>query len=275
MSTNERSVSRRDLFRPLADGIIPKPDPADYRQPSFFNPEGRDEPAGNGASTGPSRREFVKIVGVAAATAAGARTPADAQTAGRTEVIAAIGDTLIPSDPGDPGYKDLEAHRITEEVMKALPGVADEDATLWNDTAKAKFQGKAFLELGRAEREQYVQQVLDGTAAGDEKTTATLRRVFRNTRRRVLNLYYANFPEHQWPRDRNGRPILEPGDTHQITNPNTQALVTGWDQCGFWGPLTWEEEERRRAEMKQVHWHEGWSPFDYQPEKVKSERKRP
>ncbi len=48
MSTNERSVSRRDLFRPLADGIIPKPDPADYRQPSFFNPEGRDEPAGNG-----------------------------------------------------------------------------------------------------------------------------------------------------------------------------------------------------------------------------------
>jgi len=95
-----------------------------------------------------------------------------------------------------------------------------------------------------------------------------LQRVYRNTRRRVLTLYYSNFPEHEWPRDKTGAAILQPGDQGQITNPNTKQLITAWDQVGYFGSLTWEEEERRRNLMKKIHWHENWSPFDYQPEKL-------
>jgi hypothetical protein len=32
--------------------------------------------------------------------------------------------------------------------------------------------------------------------------------------------------------------------------------VTGWDVAGFRGPLTWEEEERRRAYYKKIDWVE-------------------
>ncbi|MBI4463424.1 MAG: GMC family oxidoreductase, partial [Acidobacteria bacterium] len=48
-------------------------------------------------------------------------------------------------------------------------------------------------------------------------------------------------------------------DTHQITNPNTKQLVTGWDVAGFKGPMEWEEEEQRRAMMKKAYpfWFEG------------------
>jgi hypothetical protein len=59
-------------------------------------------------------------------------------------------------------------------------------------------------------------------------------------------------------------PLLKPGDLHQITNPNTKQLVTAWDQIGFVGSLTWEEEERRRNFVKKFHWHENWSPLDPQ-----------
>jgi len=218
-----------------------------------------------------SRRDFLKTVSVAAATAAavGSATPLAAAPADRKAVVAALGDTLIPSDPGDPGYKDLEGHGITDEVLKALPGVSDADAALFNDKAKDKFGGKTFVELSEAQRGEYLKSVIEGGASSDAKELETLRRVYRNTRRRVLTLYYSNFPEDKWPRDKNGMPILKPGDLHQITNPNTKQLVTGWDQTGFFGPLTWEEEERRRNMMKKIHWHEGWSPFDYQPEKPK------
>ena len=218
-----------------------------------------------------SRRDFLKTASVAAAMAAvvGSATPLVAAPADRKAVVAALGDTLIPSDPGDPGYKDLESHGITDEVLKALPGVSDADATLFNEKSKDKFGGKTFVELSEAQRGEYLKAVIEGGASSDAKELETLRRVYRNTRRRVLTLYYSNFPEDKWPRDKNGMPILKPGDLHQITNPNTKQLVTGWDQTGFFGPLTWEEEERRRNMMKKIHWHEGWSPFDYQPEKPK------
>jgi hypothetical protein len=48
-------------------------------------------------------------------------------------------------------------------------------------------------------------------------------------------------------------PILKAGDKHQITNPNTREIVTGWDIAGFKGPLSWEEEEEQRAKFKKVH----------------------
>jgi gluconate 2-dehydrogenase subunit 3-like protein len=219
-----------------------------------------------------SRRDFLKTVGMATASVAvsgSAMAFPAAPTADRKGIVAALGDTLIPSDPGDPGYKDLESHGITGEVLKALPGVSDNDSRLFNEKSKDKFADKTFLELSEAQRGEYLRQILDGSAASDAKELETLRRVFRNTRRRVLSVYYSNFPENTWPRDKSGAPMLKPGDLHQITNPNTKELVTGWDQTGFFGPLTWEEEERRRNWMKKIHWHEGWSPMDYQPEKPK------
>jgi hypothetical protein len=276
MRTNDKpALTRRDLLNPWKGGTERQPK-EEYRRRDFFIRDEDDSPSA-GAETPtpdpsadkdePSRRDFVKTAGVVAATVAVVQQQVVRTTAPtRAQVVAAIGDVLIPSDPGDPGYKDLEAHHITEEVMKALPGVSDAEATLWNETARAKFAGRSFLELNEEQRGQYVQQIVDGTASDDPKTTERLRRMFRNTRRRIVTLYYSNFPEHQWPRDKDGMPILKPGDTHQITNPNTTTLVTGWDQARFHGPLTWEEEERRRNQMKQIHWHEGWSPFDYVPE---------
>ena len=219
-----------------------------------------------------SRREFLKTASVTAATAAVAVSSAhllaaQAQGANRHDMIAALGDTLIPSDPGDPGYKDLEPYKITEEALKALPGVSDADLELFNERAKEKFGGKTFLELGEPQRAQYLRQITDGTAASDARELRTLQRVYRNTRRRVLTLYYSNFPEHEWPQDeKTGIPVLKPGDLHQLTNPNTKQVFTGWDRVGYTGPLSWEEEERRRNVAKKMHWHENWSPFDYEPE---------
>lgn len=272
MSKDERQWSRRDVLARWRSGAPPAPAEA-HRDRDFFVGDEREADAETHGgtdlapfeSTEPSRRAFVKTVGVAAAAVAVVKTGALAAPANRALVVAAIGDVLIPSDPGDPGYRDLETFKITEEVLKALPGVEEPEVTLWNDTPKKKFGGKTFLELNAEQRGQYMRSIVDGTAA-DEPTVQRLRRVYRNTRRRILTLYYSNYPEHQWPRDSNGMPILKPGDQHQITNPNTVQLITGWDQSRFHGPLTWEEEERRRNLMKPIHWHEGWSPFDYVPE---------
>ena len=218
-----------------------------------------------------SRRDFLKTVSVAAVgvAVAGAAAQEAVAAVSKPAMISALGDTLIPSQPGDPGYKDLEPYKITEEVLKSLPGVSDADLELFNERSRGKFGGKAFLELTEAQRADYLRQIIAGNAVSDPKELETLGRVYRNTRRRVFTVYYSNFPEHEWPRDSNGNPVMKPGDLHQITNPNTKELVTAWDQCGVHGPLTWEEEERRRNWMKKIHWHEGWSPFDYQPEKPK------
>ena len=213
----------------------------------------------------PSRRDFLKTVGVAgtALVVSGGTPPSLAvpSPVDRKTMVSALGDTLIPSDPGDPGYKDLEPYGITDEVLKALPDIDDADLELFNERCRGKFNGKTFLELAEPQRADYLRQIVNGSAINDLKELETLRRVYRNTRRRVLGLYYSNFPEHQWPRGKNGMPILEPGDLHQITNPNTTQVVTAWDQVGFHGPLTWEEEERRRNVVKKIHWHENWNPF--------------
>ena len=205
-----------------------------------------------------SRRGFLKTVAVtSAAMAAGGAVStrlAAAPAVDRKTVVAALGDTLIPSEPGDPGYKDLESHGITDEVLKALPGVADADVELFNEKSKEKFGGKSFLDLSGAQRSEYLHQIIAGGAGSDAKEKETLQRVYRNTRRRVMTLYYSNFPEHQWPRGKDGFPIPRPGDLHQIMNPNTKQLVTGWDVAGFPGPLSWDEEEARRAKWMKIRW---------------------
>ena len=269
MERDSKRSSRRDFLFPPEEQNQEKRE--SFSQGDFFLRGEEEEPTTDTVRGDLSRRDFLKAVSVTAATAAvaGSTPPLlAAPPVNRHAMIAALGDTLIPSDPGDPGYKDLEPHKITEEVLKALPGVSDADLELLNETAKDKFGGKTFLELDGAQRAQYLHQIIDGTAVSESGQLETLRRVYRNTRRRVVTLYYSNFPEHQWPRDKNGMPILQQGDLHQITNPNTKEVVTGWDQSGFHGPLTWEEEERRRNLMKKIHWHENWSPFDYQPEKL-------
>ena len=72
-----------------------------------------------------SRRKFIKHGSVGAVAAAVSHvTPARGQRTGtlpsgydRALIFSKLGDTLIPSSPGDPGYKTLEPYNITAEIM--------------------------------------------------------------------------------------------------------------------------------------------------------------
>ena len=208
-----------------------------------------------------SRRDFLKRSG-AGSIAITAMAPAlsfgrgDGSQAGQVDrhaVFAALGDTLIPTDPGDPGYKTLELYKITEEVMKKLDGVSDGDLEAFNKGSGAFFDDRSFLQLTPSQRSDYLQLIIDRSRITDKTHLRTLQRVYRQTRTRVFTVFYQNYPENVIPRDQNGVPILKTGDKHQITNPNTKEVVTGWDIAGFKGPLTWEEEEERRAKFKKIH----------------------
>lgn len=238
-----------------------------------------------------TRREFAKqtvagtamLAGVSAGALGMAARPADADPSKQT--IAAIGALMIPSRTGDPGYKDLESHGITDYVIQGLsvggdvggdPRREDGEGAVggststnaiegsvvetFNSAAKEFFDGKAFLDLDEKQQEQYLNLVVDGKKITDAQLRIRLQTFYRGVRARILSVYYSNYPEHEIKRDANGAPILKKGDTHQITNPNTKTLVTGWDICGFSGPLTWEEEERRRAIAKKTnnYWYEGY-----------------
>ena len=212
-----------------------------------------------------SRREFVKLSAMgtaalaAASSAALAETPAPLDAADRRhQVVAALGDLFVPSAPGDPGYKDLEQFGITEYALKNLK-ISDDMVQEFNNAAKQLFQGKAFLELDGKQREQYLQTIIAGSKFADEKQRSQLQAFYRASRTRILTIYYQNYPENEVKRNDKGEPILKPGDKHQITNPNTKQLVTGWDVAGFKGPMEWEEEEQRRAMMKKLfpYWYEG------------------
>ena len=207
-----------------------------------------------------TRRDFLKTTGLGATAGAtlGVVGPADASPAAlevdRATVVAAMGDTLIPSDPEDPGYKTLEPYNITAEVLKRLDA-AEEELGLFNREAAALYSGKSFLQLSEKEREAYFEAVFSGEKF-DKQTGQKLLRVLGQVRKRVFTVFYKNYPEHTLPRDSKGIPILPDGDTHQITNPNTKTLVTGWDIAGFTGPLSWAEEERRRELLKKIDWKE-------------------
>ena len=211
-----------------------------------------------------SRRDFLKTTGMGAAaiptTLVGISTQQvqgqAATTVDRSAVIAALGDTIIPSDPGDPGYRTLEPYNITAEVMKGLTGLSDENLAVFNNSAASFFSGKTFLDLSESQRADYLNLIIDGSKIADQQLRGQLQSVYRLTRIRVLVIYYQNYPEHRLPRDANDVPILPPGDTHQITNPNTTALITGWDTAGYMGPLSWEEEERRRTIVQKIDWKE-------------------
>jgi hypothetical protein len=176
--------------------------------------------------------------------------PAPAAPVDRRAIFAALGDTLIPTDPGDPGYRSLEAYQITEEVMKGLTALGDADLEAFARGSGAFFEGRDFLQLTEAQRADYLRLVIDGSKFADKPQLRVLQRVYRQTRARVFDLFYRNYPEHVIPRDQRGVPILKPGDRHQVTNPNTKRVMTGWDLAGFKGPMSWEEEEAARARFK-------------------------
>lgn len=176
-------------------------------------------------------------------------------TIDRRAILFAIGDTLIPSAPGDPGYKDLEWYCITAEVERRIENVTDEGLKLFNEASVPLF-GKKFTELSEIDRAQYLHRIITATGFTDKSLHEKLMTVYTNTREAVFLTYYQNFPQDRWPFDAMGVPLLKPGDTHQITNPNTPEIPTGWDLAGYAGPLTWEEEERRRNFFKKIRWQE-------------------
>ena len=230
-----------------------------------------------------TRRDFVKTTVVGTAMLTGASSGLSAlQSAGspdpRTRVVAALGATFVPSRPGDPGYADLEPFGISAYIVNQPPvfesnrddsGLAATAETVdwlsaesleaFNSSAKEFFGGRSFVDLDEKEREQHLGIIADGTKIADTQRRARLQAVYRNARRRLLRVYYSNYPEHQVKRDAAGWPVLKPGDTHQITNPNTTKVVTGWDIAGYKGQPDWEDEERMRAQAKQdlPYWYEG------------------
>jgi choline dehydrogenase-like flavoprotein len=210
-----------------------------------------------------NRRDFLKKsgLGTLVLTASSAELLGRAVPAADLQqtLVAALGDLFVPSAPGDPGYKDLEKYGITEYVLKNLP--VGEGGLLegFNETAKQFFGGKSFLELDEKQKEQYLELVLDEHKIADPQVRSQLLAFYRAARRRILTVYFQNYPEHEVKHNPDGTIVFKPGDTHQITNPNTKNIVTGWDITGHRGPLDWEEEQSQRKLMKKTlhHWDEG------------------
>ena len=189
---------------------------------------------------------------------------------------------FIPSKPGDPGYAELESYGITDFVMNGekksdadnrhsndplanaaagaeffpMDGVAP-----FNSAAQKFFDGKSFLELDEKQRGDYFALIVDGSKISDEAERKSLQAFYRGARTRILSVYYKNFPVQSIKRNADGEPILHPGDTHQITNPNVwkdKKLVTGWDIAGFKRPVVMGGRRERRAIAKKTHpyWYE-------------------
>lgn len=202
-----------------------------------------------------SRRRFlgttvaVSALGQQRTYASGAPTP-DA-SASQLDVIAAFGDLLIPSRPGDPGYADLEIFGISEEVRSGLPGLTAQELEVFDTIGADRFGGKRFASLHAEDRADYARQLLAGEF-GEPVAQATAKKAYVALRLRILSVYYMNFPERlsgEGPGAAGSKP-----DAHQVINPNSTGLVTGWDVAGFRGPWSWEEEEARRAYIKTIAW---------------------
>ena len=228
-----------------------------------------------------TRRDFLKESGAGVAAigvlshklAAKSADLANAPAVDRKRLIEALAETLIPTADGYSGYQHLEPYGITDEVMKGLQMLSQQNLNLFNAAAGELYSGKSFLDLDPEQRAEYLHLIVASfpaetyndpepaktsaaelTAHVDHDAIATLQKVFRFTRNRVLVTFYRNFPEDHIARDKNGLPLLPAGDLHQIIDPNTKQLVTGWDVANFPGPLSWEEEEARRAKWMKIRW---------------------
>ncbi|MCH8819136.1 MAG: twin-arginine translocation signal domain-containing protein [Acidobacteria bacterium] len=204
-----------------------------------------------------SRRQFLKKTALGSVVLASPLEAAPtAMTADRLQVLSALGDTLIPSAPGKPGFRSMEPHGITAQTNKSLRALEDDLFAEFNQASQDFFQDRTFLELGEEERAQFLRKVINGEEFADKMLHQRVRRVYRLVRIAVFRIFYSNFPDHKIVRNTQGVPVLKPGDLHQITVPDTQNLTTGWDIAGYRGPLRWEQEEKMRAEMRQNHWHD-------------------
>jgi hypothetical protein len=177
-------------------------------------------------------------------------------------VVAALGDTLIPTDgPKYPGYKRLEPQKISEQVwnnLRRLERVTPAEIQSFNHAASAAF-GKTFVDLDADGRNAYLETIVKQPDKLDQSHAAAATKVFTSARRQVFTLFYRNFPYHTIERDQAGVPI--PSDAeHQVIHPKKGSLETGWDIAGFRGPLSWTEEEERRTRMMKIHWHKDGAP---------------
>jgi hypothetical protein len=251
-----------------------------------------------------SRRWFLKTTGLSSLSFWGvlnrlwAGPPAQAglPAVDPKRLVAALGDTIIPTAEGYPGYKRLEQHGITDEVLKGLEGISQADFDLFNAASRDLFNQRLFVDLNEQDRAVFLQTLVESFPAGSfgvadfsalthaernrqdpatlgeeprakarqalsatlpPETLARVQNLFRLVRIRVLTIFYQNFPENEIARDQDGIPILAPDDQHQILNPNTSELVTGWDVANFPGPLSFAEEEARRAKWMKINWNFG------------------
>jgi choline dehydrogenase-like flavoprotein len=208
-----------------------------------------------------SRRDFVKqaAAGAALLTNSGLMSAAQDAPDSNKHIVAMLGTCFIPSKPGDPGYADLESHGISDFVMQKLPA---DSLVMFNEGAKEFFGGKLFVELDEAQRENYLGIIEDGSKLTDPKQRLRLQAFYRGARSQILTVYYKNFPLEEYTVGPGGLPKTQPGDTHQVTNPNVwkdKKLVTGWDIAGYKGQMGWPEEESQREHCKKIsmHWYEG------------------
>jgi hypothetical protein len=186
---------------------------------------------------GITRRDFVMQAGAAGAAlltnGSSLISVAQENTDSNKRIVSMLGACFIPSKPGDPGYADLESHGISDFVMQKLPSAA---LSLFNDGAKEFFGGKAFIELEPEQKEQYLALIEEGSKLTDPKQKLQLQAFYRGARSQILTVYYKNFPLEEYILGEDGLPKTQPGDTHQVTNPNVwkdKQLVTGWDIAGY------------------------------------------
>ncbi len=204
-----------------------------------------------------SRRNFLKKTALGSAAWVSTPSPAQAQdTTDRLQILASLGDTLIPSAAGKPGFKSFQPDGITEEVNKNLKALQDELFVDFNQASARFFEGRTFIELGEEDRARFLKKVINGEEFRDRTLHQKVHRLYKLVRITVFRVFYSNFPEGKIPRDARGIPIPKPGELHQITSPNTSDRVTGWDIADYRGPLTWEQEEQQRAEVQKIHWHD-------------------
>ena len=166
------------------------------------------------------------------------------------EIVAALGDTLIPTDePRYPGYKRLERNGISKQVwtlLRRLERVTPDAIAAFNESSRESM-GQSFVDLDENARAKYVERVF---AADD---MPAVQKTLQLSRDRIFTVFYRNFPFDTIDRDENGTPISD--KEHQIINPKKANIVTGWDIANYKGPLSWEEEQERRNRFKKIHWH--------------------
>jgi hypothetical protein len=173
-------------------------------------------------------------------------------------VIAALGDTLIPTEePQYPGYRRLESQQISEHVwniLRRVERVTALDVQAFNSSAQG-ILGKSFVDLDAAGRNAYLETI----AASPDKLAPAARKVFELGRKQIFTAFYRNFPFHTIERDGAGVPVATDAE-HQIVQPKKGTEQTGWDVAGFRGSLSWSEEETRRARFMKINWHDDRAP---------------